>query len=90
MNSQPVNLAQNRLSPAWHEQFLSTLLPRVKTHARFRFRDLPEVEREEAEAESIAVALIFFVRLVEHNDAFGHKGIHSSILRCTHGHRAKG
>ena len=65
MTTQPVPVADNRLSPVWQAEFLAHLLPRVKTHARFRFRNLPRFEREEAEAESVAVALLFFARLVE-------------------------
>ncbi len=31
----------------WQDDFLVHLLPRVRTHAHYRFRDLPRGEREE-------------------------------------------
>ncbi|MBI3675183.1 MAG: hypothetical protein HY243_01015 [Proteobacteria bacterium] len=52
------------LPAAWQQDFLAHLLPKVKTHARFGFRSLPHCEREEAEADAVAVAMVFFVRLV--------------------------
>jgi hypothetical protein len=51
--------------PVWHDQFLSSILPAVQICARIRFRDLPQVEREEALAEATAAAMISFVRLID-------------------------
>jgi hypothetical protein len=65
MNSTPIVPVPDKLTPAWHQAFLEYLLPRVVTHARYRFRDLPAVELEEAVAEATATALVFFVRLVD-------------------------
>jgi hypothetical protein len=49
---------------AWHDQFLSSILPAVQVCSRVRFRALPQNEREEATAEAIAAALISFVSLL--------------------------
>jgi hypothetical protein len=49
---------------AWHDHFLSSVLPAVEVCARIRFRTLPQIEREEATAEAIAAALISFVNLL--------------------------
>jgi hypothetical protein len=65
MNSTPIITVSDKLTPAWHQAFLEHLLPRVVTHARFRFRDLPAADFEEALAETTATALCFFVRLVD-------------------------
>ncbi len=65
MKVQQSGVTCDRLSPAWQELFLTHLLPKVKTQARFGFRNLPAGEREEAEADAIAVALVTFVRLTE-------------------------
>jgi hypothetical protein len=51
--------------PVWHDQFLSSILPAVQVCARIRFRDLPQVEREESLAEATAAAMISFVRLID-------------------------
>lgn len=75
-------------SPTWQSDFLVHLLPRVKTHARFRFRDLPRCERDEAEAEAIAVALMFFVRLTERGktpSTFATRIARFSVLRVKSG-----
>ena len=64
MSSTTIVNAAARMTPRWHQEFLEHLLPRVLTHARYRFRDLPAVEQEEAVAETTATALVFFVRLV--------------------------
>jgi hypothetical protein len=45
----------------WHDQFLSSVLPAVEVCARVRFRALPQIEREEATAEAIAIAMISFI-----------------------------
>jgi hypothetical protein len=50
--------------PAWHDPFLSSVLPAVEVCSRVSFRTLPQIEREEATAEAIAVAMISFVSLV--------------------------
>ena len=49
---------------AWHDHFLSSVLPAVEVCARVRFRALPQIEREEATAEAIAIAMISFVSLL--------------------------
>ncbi len=88
MVTQLIPVADSRLPTAWQQDFLTQLLPRVKTHARFRFRDLPRSEREEAEAESIAVALVFFVRLVERGrnpSAFAVRIARVAVLRVKSG-----
>ena len=50
--------------PGWHDEFLNHILPAVEAVARSRFRSLPAVEREEGQAEAVATAMVFFVRLV--------------------------
>jgi hypothetical protein len=65
MSSTTAVTAEDKLAPAWHQEFLEHLLPRVVTQARFRFRDLPVADLEEAVAETTAAALVFFVRLVD-------------------------
>lgn len=57
--------SRDKLAPAWHQTFLEQLLPKVVTHARFRFRHLPAAELEEAICETTATALVFFVRLLD-------------------------
>ena len=52
-------------SAAWHEEFLTCILPLVQACARLRFRHLPPVERDEAQAESVAVAMLNYLRLLE-------------------------
>ncbi|MBI3864907.1 MAG: helix-turn-helix domain-containing protein [Planctomycetia bacterium] len=64
MSTSVAAVVNEALPPAWQQDFLAHLLPRVKTHARFGFRSLPRCEREEAEADAVAVAMVFFVRLV--------------------------
>jgi hypothetical protein len=50
--------------PDWHQEFLTYVLPAVQSIARYRLRQLTPVEREEATAEAIAVAMISFVGLL--------------------------
>ncbi|HEX4591359.1 MAG TPA: hypothetical protein VH120_15595, partial [Gemmataceae bacterium] len=47
-----------------HAEFLS-LLPRLATHARIRFRHLTAADREEAVADAVAYGFVSFVRLVQ-------------------------
>jgi hypothetical protein len=47
---------------SWQVGFLA-VLPAVKTHAKFEFRHLPAVHREEAVAEAIAAAVVSYQRL---------------------------
>lgn len=51
-------------APAWHQRFL-TMLPAIETHARLVFRHLDPEAREDAVEETIANALVAFVRLVQ-------------------------
>jgi hypothetical protein len=48
--------------PTDHAEFLS-LLPGLATHARFRFRYLTAVNREEAVADAVAYGFVSFLRL---------------------------
>lgn len=88
MSTSVSTVVNEKLSSAWQDDFLTHLLPRVKTHARFRFRNLPMYEREEAEAEAVAVALVFFVRLVERGknpSVFALRIARVAVLRVTSG-----
>lgn len=51
------------VNSVWHEEFLTQVVPSLQSQARFRFRGLPLVEREEALAEATATAMISFLRL---------------------------
>src|SRR3954451_16258082 len=51
-------------APQAHDDFLP-LLPGVATHARLRFRGLNPADREEAVADAVAQAFVWFVRLKE-------------------------
>ncbi len=53
---------QSRLGPSPHHDFLE-IQPVVERRARFAFRHLPFVEREEAMAEAVAAAFVSFVGL---------------------------
>ena len=82
------NHVNAKLSPAWQADFLDHLLPKVKNQVRVRFRDLPRVEREEAEAETVAIAVILFVRLVERGknpSAFAVRIAKIAVLRVKEG-----
>jgi len=50
--------------PAWHTRFLA-MLPAIEAHARIAFRGLAPEAREDAVQETIANALVAFVRLVQ-------------------------
>lgn len=50
--------------PAWHDGFLA-MVPRIRQYAHFAFCQLDEEAREEAIAETIANALVAYVRLFE-------------------------
>jgi hypothetical protein len=65
MTTSVATVVNEKPSSTWQDEFVARLLPQVKTHARCRFRDLPPFEREEAEADAVAVAMVFFVRLVK-------------------------
>jgi hypothetical protein len=54
--------AFRRQSPSPHQDFL-LMLPVVERRARFAFRHLPFVDREEAMAEAVAAAFVSFVSL---------------------------
>ncbi len=54
--------ALRRQSPSPHQDFL-LILPVVERRARFAFRHLPVVDREEAMAEAVAAAFVSFVSL---------------------------
>jgi DNA-directed RNA polymerase specialized sigma24 family protein len=56
--------AKETTNPAWQHQFL-TLLPSIRRHAKLRFRNLSPELREELVQETVARALLDFVRLVE-------------------------
>jgi hypothetical protein len=61
-------LVEDRVSHSvagWHDEFLKNVLPAVEAVARIRFRCLPACEFEESMAESVATAVIFFVRLIK-------------------------
>ena len=88
MSTSFATVLNEKLSPAWQDDFLDHLLPKVKTHARFRFRDLPRCEREEAEADTVAVALVFFVRLLargKNPSAFAVRIAKIAVLRVKEG-----
>jgi len=53
-----------RPTPAWHQRFLA-MLPAIEAHARLAFRHLDPEAREDAVEETIANALVAFVRLVQ-------------------------
>ena len=59
------HVSQPDTVPAWHSEFLSTVLPTVQRHARIQFRRLSDEEREEAIAAAVASALVSYVRLIE-------------------------
>ena len=54
---------RRRPTPSWHQRFLA-MLPAIETHARLVFRHLGPEAREDAVQETIANALVAFVRLV--------------------------
>jgi hypothetical protein len=58
--------------PDWHRTFLARVLPAVETQAYLRFRHLPPGERDEAKAESIARAVVTYVRLIRRGKARAH------------------
>jgi hypothetical protein len=62
MNRVRCKPVQARLSPSPHHDFLE-IQPVVEQRARFAFRHLPIVDREEAMAEAVAAAFVSFVRL---------------------------
>jgi hypothetical protein len=51
-------------SPRWHKAFLA-MLPAIVTHAKIAFRHLHGEARQDAIKETIANALVAFVRLVQ-------------------------
>ena len=53
-----------RMTSPWHERFLA-MLPAIQEQARFAFRRLDPEAREDAIQETIANALVAFVRLVQ-------------------------
>lgn len=53
-----------RMASPWHERFLA-MLPTIQEQARFAFRRLDPEAREDAIQETIANALVAFVRLVQ-------------------------
>jgi hypothetical protein len=59
-----VNSPLSNPLPEWHAAFLR-LAPKIRQHARVRFRNLNPVDREEAIQEVIARTLLDFLRLVE-------------------------
>ena len=88
MSTSVATVLNENQSPTWQDDFLDHLLPKVKTHARFRFRDLPRCEREEAEADTVAVALVFFVRLLargKNPSAFAVRIAKIAVLRVKEG-----
>lgn len=88
MSTSVAAVVNETLPPAWQQDFLAHLLPRVKTHARFGFRSLPRCEREEAEADAVAVAMVFFVRLAERGrnpSAFAVRIARIAVLRVKSG-----
>jgi hypothetical protein len=50
--------------PEWHTAFLR-LVPKIRQHARVRFRQLNPADREEAVQEVIARTMLEFLRLLE-------------------------
>lgn len=50
--------------PAWHDGFMA-MLPTIRQHACRTFRHLDEEAQEDAVAETIAHALVAYVRLFE-------------------------
>ncbi|MHC4407035.1 MAG: hypothetical protein ACYTG0_46070, partial [Planctomycetota bacterium] len=50
--------------PAWHDGFLA-MVPRIRQYADFAFRHLAEEAREEAVAETVANALLAYLRLFQ-------------------------
>ena len=57
-----------RMASPWHERFLA-MLPAIQDQARFAFRRLDPEAREDAIQETIANALVAFVRLVQRKKA---------------------
>lgn len=57
-----------RMASPWHERFLA-MLPAIQDQARFAFRRLNPEAREDAIQETIANALVAFVRLVQRQKA---------------------
>jgi hypothetical protein len=53
------------------------MVPTIRTHARIRFRHLPQTEREEAVAEVVANAFVAFAALVARNE--GHRAYPSPL-----------
>ena len=56
--------ARGSTNPAWQQRFLA-LLPSIRRHAKLRFRNLSPELREELVQETVARALLDFLRLVE-------------------------
>lgn len=52
-------------SAVWHQEFLTEVLPTVEACAQLQFRRLPPVERDDALSESIAVAMLSYLRLLK-------------------------
>jgi hypothetical protein len=56
---------RRKTSPtAWHDGFMA-MVPRIRQYARLAFRGLDEEAQEDAIAETIANALVAYVRLFE-------------------------
>jgi len=49
--------------PTWHRRFLE-LLPKIRRHAQIRFRSLPAESCDDLVQETIARALLDYLRLV--------------------------
>jgi DNA-directed RNA polymerase specialized sigma24 family protein len=58
------NIVSESRNPAWQHRFL-LLVPSIRRHAKLRFSNLPRELREELVQETIARALLDFLRLVE-------------------------
>jgi len=77
--------------PNWQSDFLANVLPVVISIARYRFRNLRQVEREEATAEAVAGAMVSFVRLVQRGrspTAFAGRLAKIAVLRVLEGRSA--
>ena len=55
---------RKKSTPGWHKGFLA-MMPRIRQSAYAAFRHLDEEAQEEAIAETIANALVAYVRLYE-------------------------
>jgi hypothetical protein len=86
--STSVTVVNDKLSSSWHDAFMTNLLPKVETVARIRFRGLPACEKEEAQAEAVAIAIVLFVRLLRRGKnpaAFAGRLAQVAVLRVLAG-----